>query len=159
MKPTFEPDFPATCSPPPWPAEPYPRVALIPTGSSATYQDSPYRRSMLSSFASAGGAVATSSAAAAWASGHGAAAAPGADASRNLLNHGPTREYNAPQPLDTSVAVGLAVGGNSVFDSILVPPSDALPDYVLLYVQHYVYFGPYLLPSFADTFFADGPNR
>lgn len=83
---SLNPDSPTTCSPPPWPAEPYPRVALIPSGSSATYQDSPYRRSMLSSFASAGGTPASSIATAALASGHGAAAAPGAGNSRDLLN-------------------------------------------------------------------------
>lgn len=74
---------------------------------------------------------------------------------RSLLWPG---ERGSPIELDTAFAYGVNRIAPGV-QAVLVQPSDSLPDYVVNYVQHYVYFGSYLIPSFADTWISNGTSR
>lgn len=139
-------------------------MAIVPAGRSATYDDGREGTRRLL----AAGASARPLSREQPRDGLPTAGASGASgAARSLLWKGERNPsvVAASTPLDTAIATGLSTlasveqqSGQAV-QVTLVPPSPALPQFVLSYVQHYVYFGAYLVPSFTADFFTQGGNR
>lgn len=79
---------------------------------------------------------------------------------RALLWPGDRTPAQQQVPLDTLIATGQFVpAGNTDIQTVLIPASATLPQFVLSYVQHYVYFGAYLQPLFGSDFFSNGASR